>query len=114
MKFLLLNLKIIKNCGLKYKQYNQIGMDIIYVILVIHFLHFNLMNWKSCISMNLIIIKNNLLKLNKQKLSLVIIDVISFLNKEKQILLHKNGRTINIIKTIDNREFIPVQYIEKQ
>ncbi|CAD8201957.1 unnamed protein product [Paramecium pentaurelia] len=33
-------------------------------------------------------------------------------NKEKQILLHKNGRTINIIKTIDSREFIPVQYIE--
>ncbi|CAK63416.1 unnamed protein product (macronuclear) [Paramecium tetraurelia] len=33
-------------------------------------------------------------------------------NKEKQVLLHKNGRTINIIKTIDSRQFIPVQYIE--
>ncbi|CAD8211679.1 unnamed protein product [Paramecium pentaurelia] len=33
-------------------------------------------------------------------------------NKEKQILLHKNGRTINIIKIIDYLEFIPVQYIQ--
>ncbi|CAD8192927.1 unnamed protein product [Paramecium octaurelia] len=33
-------------------------------------------------------------------------------NKEKQILLIKVGKTINIIKAIDHQEFIPVQYIE--
>ncbi|CAK89356.1 unnamed protein product (macronuclear) [Paramecium tetraurelia] len=35
-------------------------------------------------------------------------------NKEKQILLVKIGKTINIIKTIDQQQFVPVQFIENK